>query len=212
MGRDDEVGRQRERAADPGRGPVDGRDDGLRHVADRVDDRVVALAQALREVEVALRRPPSPRCPRASRSRSAPDEKARPAPVMSTARTASSVATDSSAARRSSPSWKFHALRASGRFSSTVATPSATSTLTVSNSGTCFLLGLWLGLGDLVVAAVRVHPVGDAVLPSGTPSALSGAVIGRYHVVTGISSTTRTKCGRAFSGRVESASLEVGDE
>ena len=52
MGRDDEVGRERERAADPGGGPVDGRDDRLRHVADRVDDRVVALAQALREVEV----------------------------------------------------------------------------------------------------------------------------------------------------------------
>src|SRR4051794_886449 len=47
--------------------------------------------------------------------RSAPAEKARPAPVRRTARTASSAAASRRAARSSSPRRRFHALRASGR-------------------------------------------------------------------------------------------------
>src|SRR5271165_2934683 len=65
--------------------------------------------------------------------RSAPEEKARPAPVISSARTASSSAAPRSAASRSVPSCAFHAFSACGRFSSIVATPSATRTLTLSS-------------------------------------------------------------------------------
>src|SRR6185437_11838336 len=64
--------------------------------------------------------------------RSAPEEKARPAPVMRTARTASFSLTWARAASRSSPSCLFHALSASGRFSSIVAAPSSSIRLTVS--------------------------------------------------------------------------------
>src|SRR3954447_5078722 len=50
--------------------------------------------------------------------RSAPEENARPAPVMVTERTAGSVVASSTAARRSRPNWVSHAFIVSGRLSS----------------------------------------------------------------------------------------------
>ena len=48
--------------------------------------------------------------------RSAPEENARPAPVISTARTDSDAASPSSTWRSSRPNWGVHAFSESGRF------------------------------------------------------------------------------------------------
>src|SRR3954451_5995307 len=56
LGRDDEVARQRERRADPRGRPVHRGEDRLRHLADELDDRVVALAQEAPDVGVPVGR------------------------------------------------------------------------------------------------------------------------------------------------------------
>src|SRR5690242_12625041 len=66
--------------------------------------------------------------------RSAPEEKPRPAPVTHTARTASSAATSSIAASRSSPNCLFQAFMVCGRFSSMVAAAPRRWMVTVSSS------------------------------------------------------------------------------
>ena len=102
----------------PAAGAVDRREHRLRHLADR-EDRSGCRA---RRAERRGRAPPSAsaRCSR----RSAPDENARPAPVIITARTSSSTCTSASASRRASPSSSFHEFRVSGRLRVTVAAPS----------------------------------------------------------------------------------------
>ena len=64
--------------------------------------------------------------------RSAPEEKPRPAPVTSTARTESSAASPSTTCFSSPPNWAVHAFSVSGRFSVSRPTPSACSQITVS--------------------------------------------------------------------------------
>ena len=87
----------------PTAGPLTAASTGLGISADRGDDRVVALAQR------ACRRPGGPPASGSKPAfRSAPEEKPRPAPVIITARTESSAAASSTAARRSCPNCSFH--------------------------------------------------------------------------------------------------------
>jgi hypothetical protein len=64
--------------------------------------------------------------------RSAPDEKPRPAPVISTARTASSAASTVTTCFSSRPKSSIQALRESGRLSVTRPTPPSSSQMTCS--------------------------------------------------------------------------------
>ena len=86
LGCDDQIAAERERAADPDGRPVYGGHHRLGHLADAGHDRVVALGQRPVDVRPAVGRDVPP----LKSFRSAPEEKPRPAPVITTALAASS--------------------------------------------------------------------------------------------------------------------------
>ncbi len=112
----------------PTAGPLTLAITGFGTVAHAREQRVVGVAQLPEHVGLAVAPSSAPPL------RSAPEENAGPAPVKTITRTSGSASARSSAASMSSPSLRVHAFSASGRLSTTVATPASVWSFTVCSS------------------------------------------------------------------------------
>ena len=142
LGRDREVGRERDLAPESGRPPVHRAHDGQLHLEQELDDAVGLQGSAALDAAGARGRVPSPAL---LATKSAPVQKSAPAPRITTTRSVSSTDACSSVETSRSIAWSSSAFLRAGRSSTIPSTPP-------SRSGSCSIVAV-----DELAAVPDVH-------------------------------------------------------